>query len=534
MANAACQAPRLFAVPLRRHSPASSSNSHPNSGTNSVFIASAAEFAPPPPAVHFPIPAADFLARLLPSASSVIASIVVVGAPFGATEAGWNPQSIPSGTFEQENCTCWLNPFVGVTVTTAMPACDGVTVTLEGDTESVKFPAAAVMLIENAVEVEFAKFGSPPYCAVIECIPTDNAEVEKVATPDAFSGKAPKIPAPSLKVTWPVDTLVPLAGATLAMIITFAPDVAVAGPVSVVVVLVACVALTVTVKMLDVLGEKFASPPYFALIECVPGESVLLVKKGPRPVANVPVAIAVAPSKMVTVPVGRALPLAGATVAVNVKFPPESPVVGPVTVVVVPISAAAFTTCDTAGEVLAAKFASPLYCAVMECVPWASVADETAAAPAAIVTGVPICVAPSKKVNVPVMVPAVAEVTVAVNVTLAPVVEGFSDEVTEVVVAAAGGTTLPFRFSSTTLPPMMSGFPSPSKSVANESPESENTTFWGAETVPSPLEMVWKVPSPLPGKIPLPPPKMIPLANKSSFPSPSKSATATLLTKPNP
>src|ERR1700723_3570362 len=338
MANAACQAPRLFAVPLRRHRPASNSNSQPNTGTNSVFIASAAECAPPPPAVHFPIPAADFLARLLPSASSVIASIVVVGAPFGVTEAGWNSQSIPSGTFEQENCTCWLNPFVGVTVTTAMPACDGVTVTLEGDTESVKLPAVAVMLIETAVEVEFAKFGSPPYCAVIECIPTDSAEVEKVATPDAFSGKAPKIPAPSLKVTWPVGTLVPLAGATLAMIITFAPDVAVAGPVSVVVVLVACVALTVTVKMLDVLGEKFASPLYWAVIECVP---------------------------------------------------------------------------------------------------WASVADETAAAPAAIVTGVPICVAPSKKVNVPVMVPAVAEVTVAVNVTLAPVVEGFSDEVTEVVVAAA-------------------------------------------------------------------------------------------------
>src|ERR1700723_1021589 len=212
MANAACQAPRLFAVPLRRHSPASSSNSHPNSGTNSVFIASAAEFAPPPPAVHFPIPAADFLARLLPSASSVIASIVVVGAPFGVTEAGWNPQSIPSGTFEQENCTCWLNPFVGVTVTTARPGCDALTVTLDGETDSVKFPAAAVMLIEAAVEVDVAKFASPPYCAVIECVPVESVDVEKVVEPEPLSVPGPRFVAPSRNITVPVGTFVPLAG----------------------------------------------------------------------------------------------------------------------------------------------------------------------------------------------------------------------------------------------------------------------------------------------------------------------------------
>ena len=127
----------------------------------------------PPPEVHFPIPAPDFLPRLLPSASLVTASMVEAGAPFGVTACGSNSQSIPSGTFEQENCTCWLNPFVGVTVTTAMPACDGVTVALEGETERVKFPATAVMLIENAVEVETAKFASPPYCALIECIPVE-------------------------------------------------------------------------------------------------------------------------------------------------------------------------------------------------------------------------------------------------------------------------------------------------------------------------------------------------------------------------
>ena len=230
-----------------------------------------------------------------------------------------------------------MNPFVGVTVTTAMPACDGVTVTLEGDTESVKFPAAAVMLIESPVEVDVEKFASPPYCAVIECVPTDNVEVENVVEPDAFSVPGPKLVAPSRNVTVPVGTFVPLAGVTLAMNVTFAPDVAVAGPVS---------------------------------------------------------------------------------------------------IVVVPISAPAFTTCESAVEVLVENLASPLYFAVIECVPCASVDDETVAVPAAMVTGLPICVAPSKNEMVPVSVPAVAEVAVAVNVTACPTVDGFADEARVVVVAA--------------------------------------------------------------------------------------------------
>jgi hypothetical protein len=53
-----------------------------------------------------------------------------------------------------------LNPFVGVTVATAIPGCVAVTVTLDGATERVKFPAAGVMLIEAAVEVDAEKFAS--------------------------------------------------------------------------------------------------------------------------------------------------------------------------------------------------------------------------------------------------------------------------------------------------------------------------------------------------------------------------------------
>ena len=73
------------------------------------------------------------------------------------------------------------------------------------------------------------------------------------------------------------------------------------------------------------LGTKFVSPPYCAVIECVPAVSA--------EVANVAVPLllrklepsAVVPSKKVTVPV--AMPVPGAiavTVAVNVTVPPET------------------------------------------------------------------------------------------------------------------------------------------------------------------------------------------------------------------
>jgi hypothetical protein len=335
IAKAACRAPRRLAEGLRRHRPASRSNSPPSTGTNRALVARAGVFEPP--AGHFPIPVPDFLPRMLPSVSSVIASIVVAGAPFGVIECGSNSQSIPSGTFEQENCTCWLNPFVGVTVTTARPGCDALTVTLDGETDSVKFPAAAVMLIEAAVEVDVAKFASPPYCAVIECVPVESVDVEKVVEPEPLSVPGPRFVAPSRNITVPVGTFVPFAGVTLAMNVTFVPDVAVAGPVS---------------------------------------------------------------------------------------------------VVVVEMSAPAFTTSDKAGEVLVENFESPLYFAVMECVPCMRVVVATAAEPPLIVAGAPICVALSKNVMVPVSVPAVADVEVAVNVTVRPTVAGFKDETTVVDVGA--------------------------------------------------------------------------------------------------
>ncbi len=78
-------------------------------------------------------------------------------------------------------------------------------------------------------------------------------------------------------------------------------------------------------------------------------------------------------------------------------------------------------------------------------------------------TGAPSCVVPSKNTTVPVGVPEVREVTVAVNVTCWPELDGFGDDVSTVVVAApvaacdvpkrATGMGLPGTFTATrTLP----------------------------------------------------------------------------------
>jgi hypothetical protein len=61
---------------------------------------------------------------------------------------------------------------------------------------------------------------------------------------------------------------------------------------------------------------------------------------------------------------------------------------------------------------------------------------ENVAFPAAPTAPVPSVVAPSRNVTVPVIVPAVAEVTVAVNVTLVPLVDGFNDDASAVEVVA--------------------------------------------------------------------------------------------------
>ena len=130
------------------------------------------------------------------------------------------------------------------------------------------------------------------------------------------------------------------------------------------------------------------------------------------PALSVPVPSRVVPSLNVTVPVGVPV-VAGFTVAVKVTAWPNADGFTEETTEVV--EAAWFTACDRAGEVLPAKLASPLYTAVMECVPTVSVDVVNAAFPALSVP-VPSVAVPFLNVTVPVGVPDVA-VTVAVNVT---------------------------------------------------------------------------------------------------------------------
>jgi hypothetical protein len=86
--------------------------------------------------------------------------------------------------------------------------------------------------------------------------------------------------------------------------------------------------------------------------------------------------------------------------------------------------------------VLRAKFASPPYCAVRECVPAARVEATKVATPLLFTELAPSAVVPSKKVTVPVGVPVSDAVTVAVNVTVAPGTEGFTSAVSAVAVEA--------------------------------------------------------------------------------------------------
>src|SRR5271168_3535838 len=142
----------------------------------------------------------------------------------------------------------------------------------------------------------------------------------------------------------------------------------------------------------------------------------------------------VAPSMNITLPV--IVPAVWeVTAAVNVTDVPN--VEGfkeEVTAVAVAAAAAGLTVWLSADEVLPVKFASPPYTAVIEWAPAVRAEVARVALPLASVP-MPSEVAPSMNVTLPVIVPAVCEVTAAVNVTDAPNVEGFKEEVTAVAVA---------------------------------------------------------------------------------------------------
>ena len=183
----------------------------------------------------------------------------------------------------------------------------------------------------------------------------------------------------------------------------------------------------------DVLELKFVSPPYIADTECVPTASFEVVKVACRlpPTAPVPRTVAVVLSRNVTVPVGAPVKFR-VMVAVKVTACPLLEGFGEEASAVV--VDAFFTVCAKALDVLAAKFADPLYTAFIEWAPAASAEVVSVAVPPLSAT-VPNGEAPSSKVTIPVGVPA-PDVTLEVIVTDCPKVDGFLDEATEVAVGA--------------------------------------------------------------------------------------------------
>jgi hypothetical protein len=88
--------------------------------------------------------------------------------------------------------------------------------------------------------------------------------------------------------------------------------------------------------------------------------------------------------------------------------------------------------------VLALKFVSPLYLAVIACDPTVNALVPNVAWPVASRLPLPMVVVPSRNVTVPVGVPVPGgfTVTVAVNVTDWPKTDGLAEDATVVVVAA--------------------------------------------------------------------------------------------------
>lgn len=116
---------------------------------------------------------------LLVDAAVVVMVIVVLATavPFGVTVAGAKLQAASLGRPEQAKLTGALKPLSGVTDRPTVPLLPGMTERLDNWAASVKVGAAFTVSV-TAEETEDAKFVSPEYCAVIECVPTLNMLVE--------------------------------------------------------------------------------------------------------------------------------------------------------------------------------------------------------------------------------------------------------------------------------------------------------------------------------------------------------------------
>src|SRR5438094_8571436 len=104
-------------------------------------------------------------------------------------------------------------------------------------------------------------------------LPTANPDVLKLATPLALSAGLPSVLPPSRNVTVPVGVPAPGAALTVAVKLTACPKTDGLTDEASTVVEYWPGLLTTCVKMGETLVVKLPSPPYCALIECVPAAS---------------------------------------------------------------------------------------------------------------------------------------------------------------------------------------------------------------------------------------------------------------------
>jgi hypothetical protein len=172
------------------------------------------------------------------------------------------------------------------------------------------------------------------------------------------------------------------------------------------------------------------------VIECTPALNAGVFKFA-WPALRAVVPRLVDPSKKVTVPVGVPVPDNGETVAVKITGCPNVEGLSELTTVVVVARPGVFTNWLIAAEVLFAKLPSPPNTAVIEWFPTPSRNVVNVAVPP-LKAPLPKVVLPSRKRTVPVATnePRDDGLTVAVNVTFCPCVEGFGIPTTVVVVVA--------------------------------------------------------------------------------------------------
>lgn len=147
--------------------------------------------------------------------------------------------------------------------------------------------------------------------------------------------------------------------------------------------------------------------------------------------------IGVEPSKNTTVPVAET----GVTLAANVSELPKTDGLVPALKLtdVTEFAFGLFTVCENAADVEPLKLASPLYCAVMECIPKDNCDVAMLAVPPTRVTSPEMELLPSKKTTVPV---AELGVTFAVKVRASPTSDGFAPVVKATVTLVLGLLTV--------------------------------------------------------------------------------------------